>query len=212
MEPRERDPIRGEVSRMTDDLKESARGFAQQAREASGRLSARARDEASRVVEERKERGVRSLESLSATLRDSAGRLRTEQSLFSDYADSAADRAEHLARYLRESDPEKLLQDAERFARRRPEVFVGGMFVAGLLLGRFLKSSAAREDSSAASAAPEGGSGPETSYQPESGSYTGEPAAGTAGIGAGTWDSYNPRESRSVGIELAPDDESALGV
>jgi hypothetical protein len=33
------------------------------------------------------------------------------------------------------------VHDAETFARRHPDLFLGGTFVAGLLLARFLKSS-----------------------------------------------------------------------
>ena len=34
-----------------------------------------------------------------------------------------------------------LVRDAETFARRRPDVFLGVSFLAGLLLARFLKAS-----------------------------------------------------------------------
>ena len=39
----------------------------------------------------------------------------------------------------------EILRDAREMARRRPEVFAGGLFVAGLMLGRFLRSSAPEE-------------------------------------------------------------------
>ena len=48
--------------------------------------------------------------------------------------------------YLRERDLEGLLEDVEQFARRRPEVFLAGTFLAGLLLARFLKSSGERAE------------------------------------------------------------------
>jgi hypothetical protein len=42
---------------------------------------------------------------------------------------------------MREKDPAEMVHDAERFARRNPTAFVGGAFVLGLALARFLKSS-----------------------------------------------------------------------
>src|SRR5512140_1039803 len=109
-----------DAGRMVDDMKDKARGLAGQAREASGRLADRAKGQANRLVEDRKGQAVSSLDSLSNALRDSAGRLRGEQSFFGDYAESAAERVDRLARYLREGDPEQFLRDAESFARRRP--------------------------------------------------------------------------------------------
>ena len=151
MEPREeyRDPmgsrpgsnIPGEAQRMKDEMKEGASRVADKARDASQRLAGRAREQATRLVGERKDRAASSLDSLSGVLRDNAGRLRGEQSFFGDYAESVAERVDRLARYLRDGEPEKFYRDVENYARSRPEIFVGGMFLSGLLLARFLKSS-----------------------------------------------------------------------
>ncbi len=211
-----------DAGQLTDDLKEQARGMASQAREGASRLAGKARDQARSAVEERKGQAASSLDSLSSVLRDSAGRLRGEQSFFGDYAESAAERVDRLARYLRESDPEKFVRDAEDFARRRPEVFMGGMLVAGLLLARFLKSSspgAADNDfvyagsggtrgtgGSGSTSGADRRAGVDTAWQPESGAYGGgtqrpnSPPAGTP----------NPGPDR--GLDLAPDDETDLGL
>ena len=130
-----------DARKMAEDLKKQARGVASQAREGATRLAGKTREQARGAVEQRKGQAASSLDSLSSVLRDSAGRLRGEPSFFGDYAESAAERVDQLARYLRESEPERFVRDAEDFARRRPEVFMGGMLVAGLLLARFLKSS-----------------------------------------------------------------------
>jgi hypothetical protein len=44
--------------------------------------------------------------------------------------------------YLEEHDLEDLVYEAEDFARRKPELFVGGAFTLGLLAARFMKSTA----------------------------------------------------------------------
>lgn len=44
--------------------------------------------------------------------------------------------------YLRESEPNDVLSDASRMARKHPELVFGGLFVAGLGIARVMKSSA----------------------------------------------------------------------
>lgn len=54
---------------------------------------------------------------------------------------SAQDRVDDIARGLAARDPGELVGEAERFARRNPWLFLGGCFVAGVALSRFLKAS-----------------------------------------------------------------------
>jgi gas vesicle protein len=55
-----------------------------------------------------------------------------------------AGQLDRLSGYLRNTEPAALLEDVEDFARRRPEVVLGTMFVAGLAAARFLKASKRR--------------------------------------------------------------------
>jgi hypothetical protein len=57
------------------------------------------------------------------------------------YAERAAEPVERVGRYLTETDGERLLRDAERFARRRPWVAVLGGATLGFLAARFIKAS-----------------------------------------------------------------------
>jgi ElaB/YqjD/DUF883 family membrane-anchored ribosome-binding protein len=61
-------------------------------------------------------------------------------------AQGAADQAERLARYLKESDSDRILGDVEDFARRRPWMAGAIGFATGFVAARFLKASAARRD------------------------------------------------------------------
>ena len=78
----------------------------------------------------------------SAAARRAAERLESESDTnLSSYLSSAADQLDRLATRVQERDLGELIDDVEEMARRRPEVFYGGMFVAGLVAARFLKAS-----------------------------------------------------------------------
>ena len=49
---------------------------------------------------------------------------------------------DNLSGYLRDTDPSDLYDEAGRIARKHPEIVFGGLFIAGLGLARFMKSSA----------------------------------------------------------------------
>lgn len=59
-------------------------------------------------------------------------------------ADEAAKRAERVSNYLGDVDPERLMEDAERFARRQPWLVAGVGLIAGFALARSLKASSGR--------------------------------------------------------------------
>jgi hypothetical protein len=56
-------------------------------------------------------------------------------------AEQAADRAERLGSYLKESDADRILGDVEDFGRRQPWAVIAGGVAVGLVASRFLKSS-----------------------------------------------------------------------
>ena len=56
-------------------------------------------------------------------------------------AEQAADRAERLGSYLRQSDADRILGDVEDFGRRQPWAVIAGGVVLGLVASRFLKAS-----------------------------------------------------------------------
>lgn len=56
-------------------------------------------------------------------------------------AEQAADRAERLGSYLKESDADCILGDVEDFGRRQPWAVIAGGVAVGLVASRFLKAS-----------------------------------------------------------------------
>jgi len=64
------------------------------------------------------------------------------------YGDKAADGLDRVARYLREQDPKRLLNDVQNFGRRQPALMIGGAFLLGFAGARIIKSSMNAADSS----------------------------------------------------------------
>jgi hypothetical protein len=74
-------------------------------------------------------------------LRGASEQIRHEDEFVSHYLERASHSVERVAGYVGSADPQRLSADVQRFARSRPAWFIGGAFVAGLAIGRFLKSS-----------------------------------------------------------------------
>jgi len=102
----------------------------------------RIRHTAAAQLTTQKMRATEALGSVAAAIRQSSQPLRdNNQAMLADYAGKAADQLEHVSTRLGERDLTELLDDAKRFARRQPALFVGAAFAAGVLAARFLKSS-----------------------------------------------------------------------
>jgi len=173
-------------------VKEQAKGLASEAKEETVKMAEQARDHVQELVGRQKDQAANRLGGLAGALREAAHKLQEgdQGGDFGRYADRAAQQVDRLSGYLRDNDLRGFVRDTEGFARRRPDLFLGGTFIAGLMLARFLKSSA-----------PETGgpysSGYRASTYPDLGrsTYAPErrnPDQGTyTGAGAGT-PSYNP--------------------
>jgi len=68
--------------------------------------------------------------------------MQTDQPTISNFADTAAEQADRLAAYLRETDARQMLNAVEDAARRQPLLFLGGAFVLGVAAARLLKAGA----------------------------------------------------------------------
>jgi hypothetical protein len=117
-------------------------------------------------------------------------------------AQRAADGLEQLSGYLKNKDPMDLLGDVEAFARRRPEIVFGGLFVAGLAAARFLKASrrhlderertggyvpVSGEGPSPISTSPSGGIGATSTFSnPGPGSFEGTPIGSSSVSSSGS--------------------------
>lgn len=111
-------------------------------REAATTTAAKAKDKVAEIAGEGKNAAAERVLSCSDQLRDAQHSAeRAEDPNIAHFAGQAADRLEQVADYLRDADFGRLRQDATDVARRHPALFLGGMFVAGLVLGNLAKAS-----------------------------------------------------------------------
>lgn len=103
----------------------------------------RVKEGATAQLSSQKDRATDGLGSLAEAVRKTSQPLReNNQDTIARYVEQAADQIDSVSTRLRERDISELMQDAQRLARRRPALFIGGAFAVGVLAARFLKSSA----------------------------------------------------------------------
>ena len=84
------------------------------------------------------------LGTVKSTLQATGQQLRDGNLAFlAEPTESFATQLEQATNYLRDKDIDAVTQDVQAFARRNPAVFIGGAFLLGIAVARFLKSSEA---------------------------------------------------------------------
>lgn len=123
--------------------KTEAKNLVSEAKDQTKQVAGQARDQVQELVGRQKDQAAEKLGGLAGALREAGQKLQeSEQGRdFSRYADQAAQQVEKLSTYLKDNDLRGFVRDTETLARRRPELFLGGTFLAGLMLARFLKAS-----------------------------------------------------------------------
>jgi len=136
-------PTSGTSATIKDKARETKDRVMSKGSEAINRAKERGRS----VADEQKNHLGERIHGYSSAVRRSAQQLREDQDPnIAHYAEAIADKIDQAADYVQSRDPGMILRDVENVARRRPEMFFGGMFLAGLVLARFLKASNQRDD------------------------------------------------------------------
>lgn len=121
----------------------TVRATAEKARRAAGKVANQAKDKVSQVADEQKGAAADTIGRYGSRLRDAARSTEEEDPNIAYFADQAADRLESVADYVRTTDLGRLKDDAAGIARRHPALFMGGMLIAGLIVGNLAKASVA---------------------------------------------------------------------
>jgi hypothetical protein len=144
----EGDEARPTGSRAGESPKEMAASAAQTVKQEAASFVADARDKAVEKVEQQKETASQTLGDFANAIRRAGDELaQSDQSMATRLVRQAADGLEGLARSVSDKRPEDLLEAARDFGRRNPTAFIAGSVLAGIAIGRFLKSSSTSENS-----------------------------------------------------------------
>jgi uncharacterized protein YjbJ (UPF0337 family) len=175
-----------------DQAKEKASEAAGQAKEQVQQATGQAKDKVREQVDQRSTQAGEQVSSTAGDIRSVGEQLREQgKDKPAQFADQAAERVERLGSYLTESDADRILHDAEDFARRQPWAVALGGVALGFAASRFLKASSSeryqsRYSGNGSSPAPRSttprSTTPVTTPLPAGTPVTGDPA-GPAGQG-----------------------------
>jgi hypothetical protein len=139
----------GERSRSatsTASIKEKARETKDRVLNKGSDAVQQAKEKTRTFADDRKNQLGERIHGYGSAARRAADKLRDEKDPnIAYYAEMVAERLDQAADYVQSRDPGMMLRDVENAVRRRPEIFFGGMFLAGLVLARFLKASNQRD-------------------------------------------------------------------
>jgi ElaB/YqjD/DUF883 family membrane-anchored ribosome-binding protein len=131
-----------QAQEVAHQAQQKAQEVAGQAQQQAQQAAGKARDLVRGQVTQRSTDAGEQLSGQAGDMRAVAEQLREQgKDRPAQLAEEAAQRAERVGSYLKESDADRILADVEDFARRRPWAVVGGGIALGLVASRFLKAS-----------------------------------------------------------------------
>ena len=133
------------VKETAQQVQEKAQPAVDQAREKTQELRGQAGGRLREQVDTRSTQAGEQVTSIADAMRRTGEQLRSDgKEGPARVTDQAAERAERVGGYLRDSDADRILGDVEAFARRQPWAVAAGGVVLGFIASRFLKASSSR--------------------------------------------------------------------
>ena len=151
----------------TEQAQQKAQEVAGQAQEKAQQATGQAKDKIREQVDSRSTEAGEQVSTTADDIRTVGQQLREQgKEQPAKIAEQAADRAERLGSYLKDSDADRILGDIEDFGRRQPLAVAAAGLALGFVASRFLKSSSSdRYRSSQSPSNPSLSNG--SSYPPE---------------------------------------------
>lgn len=112
----------------------------QQATESAGHIAGRAADLGIQQADRGREMAADGLDKVAETVRRLSSDMQLDQPQIANVAATAADQADKVAQYLRDTDARQIISNVEDTARRQPLIFIGGAFLLGLAASRLIKA------------------------------------------------------------------------
>jgi uncharacterized protein YjbJ (UPF0337 family) len=134
--------IADQAKNVADQAKGAATDVLNQTQQVAGQAIEQAKGALVTQIKTQKDNAVGALDGLTQALHQTGQSLRQSgQGVFGDYADTLAGQLDQAIGYLKQNDVEDLARQTQEFARSQPALFLGGAFVLGIAVARFLKSS-----------------------------------------------------------------------
>ena len=131
--------------RATGTTQEKAQEAAQVAQEKAQEAKGAARDRVRAEVDTRSTQAGEQAATVAQDVRSVGEHLRGEgKDKPAELADKAAERVAQIGDYLKRSDGDAILRDAERLGREKPWAVMAGGIALGIAASRFLKASSSR--------------------------------------------------------------------
>ena len=111
------------------------------ATESVSQLAGRAADIGLQQADRGRTQAAEGIDQVVQGLRRVSTEMQAEQPAIANAGLTAADQAERLARYLRQTDARQIISTVEDMARRQPILFIGGAFLVGIGASRFIKAA-----------------------------------------------------------------------
>lgn len=133
---------RPSTTEQTGSAKQMAADAARTVKDEAASFAGGAREKAAEKLEQQKETATRTLGDFANAIRRAGYELDgADQTMATQLVRQAADGLEGFARTVADKRPEELLDAVRDFGRRNPTAFIAGSVLAGIAIGRFLKSS-----------------------------------------------------------------------
>ena len=133
---------RSTLSREAESAREEGRRAARTAGEEASRLTETAKQRAGEAVENQKETMADSMGDFAAAIRKASDELGgRDQSMAASMVREVAHGLEQASRSIHGQNVQDLTRSVASFARRQPTAFLLGATLAGVALGRFVRSS-----------------------------------------------------------------------
>ena len=113
----------------------------QQATASASHLAERAADVGMQQADRGREIAAEGIDKVALAVRRISTDMQTDQPRIANAALAAADQAEKVAQYLRQTDARQIIGNVEDVARRQPLIFLGGAFLLGVAASRFIKAA-----------------------------------------------------------------------
>ena len=129
----------------TDQAKAKAQEAGGAAKEQAQQAAGQAKGALRSQVDQRSTQAGEQIGGVASDVRSVGDQLREQgKDKPAKLADQAAERAEQVGNYLRDSDADRILGDVEDFGRRQPWAVLAGGLALGFAASRFLKASSSR--------------------------------------------------------------------